>query len=433
LLLLYKNIQTIRTNEDLVDHSSQVKLALQSILQSTTDAETDIRGYLLSGDSQFLTSYASSRSTIQKQLLIISRVTADNPQQQKLIQQVKEEIAQRFAMLQSEIKLQQQGDDSDQAAALVEHGRLVMSEVRKTISTMMQNEDVLLSSRSTQTTESYQILYIASLTGVVFTLGLLILAFYLIRTEFRRRNMLEQNKDEFLSMASHELKTPITSLKLFTEVLDRKLRENKINEAKQVVKKIVNQSEKLSALITDLLDITRIQTGKLQMEKAPFDLNELIDDTVEALQETTRRHKIRVRGKIRQLVSGDRYRIYQVLSNLLTNAIKYSPNGGTIVIRVSKQQSHALVSVVDKGVGIEKKHQKKIFERLYQIGNRQDRSSRGLGIGLFVSAQIVKQHHGRIWVKSKKGKGSIFSFTLPLAKKPKVPFTSLAKRREGFS
>jgi signal transduction histidine kinase len=135
---------------------------------------------------------------------------------------------------------------------------------------------------------------------------------------------------------------------------------------------------------------------------------------VENVQETTQTHRISI-DKLAQIkVFGDRDRIGQVLINLLNNAIKYSPQADTVLTRVSKDHNQILVSVQDFGRGIDKEHQYSIFERFYQITDAEGKTYSGLGIGLYISSEIIKRHGGRLWVESQKGKGSTFHFTLPL-------------------
>ena len=157
-----------------------------------------------------------------------------------------------------------------------------------------------------------------------------------------------------------------------------------------------------------------MQTGQLTYNEECFDLGELVRETVHNLQAATQSHKILIEGEVHVQVSGDRDRIGQVLINLLTNAIKYSPQANKVMVSISKNASQAVVRVQDFGIGIAEAHQQRIFERFYQVGDPVERTFPGLGIGLYIAGEIVKRHKGRIWVESKKGKGSIFIFTLPL-------------------
>jgi signal transduction histidine kinase len=234
-------------------------------------------------------------------------------------------------------------------------------------------------------------------------------------TDITEREELERRKDEFISMASHELKTPVTSLKGFTNVLQRRLRKRGDEQTLHFLTRMDAQLNKLTKLISDLLDISRMQTGKMSFLEECFDLNEAIHEIVENLQAATSTHRLDLEEAAHVHVIGDKDRIGQVLINLITNAIKYSPQADAVIIRIAKDQENALVSVQDFGIGIAEAHQQKIFERFYQVADPEEKTYPGLGIGLYISHQIIQRHRGCMWVKSKKGAGATFYFTLPLA------------------
>lgn len=237
-----------------------------------------------------------------------------------------------------------------------------------------------------------------------------------IIADITEQKELERQKDDFLSMASHELKTPITSLKMFIDLQRQQLKEKNAGKAAYFNERIHDQADRLKELANDLLDVSRIQTNKLRFTMEDFDIASVINDTVEDLQGTTQRHEILVKGVVSQEVRGDRYRIYQVLVNLLLNAIKYSPAGKKIFVQAKRNGKSIVVSVRDSGIGISRGQQDKIFDKLYQVADPQVKTFPGLGLGLYISKEIVERHKGKIWVKSTKGKGSTFFFSLPLIK-----------------
>lgn len=230
---------------------------------------------------------------------------------------------------------------------------------------------------------------------------------------------LEQRKDDFINMASHELKTPITSMKLYIDVLIKRAQETKDEKSLHILSTIKEQSERLQELVNDLLDVSRIQTGKLNFQKTDFHIDELIKDCVETLQGTTTEHTLVLSQLPSVVIHADKFRIYQVMTNFLTNAIKYSPKGEKIVITLRKSSRDVVVGVKDHGIGIPKNQHKKIFERLYQVNIPGEKAYPGLGMGLYISKEIVKRHKGKIWVVSEKGKGSEFFFSLPLLERKK--------------
>jgi len=228
------------------------------------------------------------------------------------------------------------------------------------------------------------------------------------------RKQLEQRKDEFISIASHELKTPVTSIKLYTEIVQKLVHDEKSSE---YLKHMMTQIDKLNKLVSDLLDLSRMQIGKLEFRKEKVSLERLVKEIVVMIEPTSKKHRIVYECKDPGvLVAGDRDRLGQVVTNLLTNAIKYSPQGGDIIVRVGKRDTNAIVSVQDFGVGIEELDQKKIFNRFYQVASYQGHTFPGLGIGLYISKVIADVHKGELIVKSKPGKGSLFTFILPLVK-----------------
>ncbi len=232
--------------------------------------------------------------------------------------------------------------------------------------------------------------------------------------DLSERKELELRKDEFISMASHELKTPVTSLKGFTQVLYRRFKKRGDEESLSFLARMDGQLDKLTKLINNLLDLSKIQAGKLAVQEEAFDLADVVRNIVDTLQATTQTHQLVLEETTHAEVFGDKDRIEQVLINLVTNALKYSPQKGCVNIRVSTDHEQALVSVQDFGIGIAEAHQQKIFERFYQVTDPMEKTFPGLGIGLFISNEIIKQHHGRMWVVSSKGEGATFYFTLPL-------------------
>lgn len=234
------------------------------------------------------------------------------------------------------------------------------------------------------------------------------------------RQQLERRKDEFISTASHELKTPLTSIKDFIQILQKRFERLKGKREKDTytfLSKIDNQLIKLTNLIGDLLDITKIQSGKLQYNDELFLLDELISETTDDLQLISRTHTIAYKGKGTYAVLADKYRIGQVLTNLIHNAVKYSPHATKVIVSGITDGKNITISVKDFGIGISREDQSHIFERFFQGEDKKRlQIPGGLGLGLFISSEIIKRYHGHIWVKSEKGKGSTFSFSLPLMK-----------------
>jgi PAS domain S-box-containing protein len=223
---------------------------------------------------------------------------------------------------------------------------------------------------------------------------------------------LNDKKDEFIGLASHELKTPVTSLSGYLQIINRRLPAEDANKA--FIQKALVQINKLSVLISDLLDVSKIETGQLPLSFSGFDLQQLVHEVIEVMQYSTRTHRLVLDTSLNKLmVTADKQRIEQVIINLLTNAIKYSPGTDRINITVSRADNKALVSVQDFGLGISPEQQERIFTRFYRVEDMAAHIS-GLGIGLFISREIINRHNGRLWVESGQGKGSIFFFEIPV-------------------
>jgi PAS domain S-box-containing protein len=225
-------------------------------------------------------------------------------------------------------------------------------------------------------------------------------------------------RDEFIATASHELRTPITSLKMYTQILQKRFARQGEENLNRSLMKMDAQIAKLTLLIEDLLDVSKLELGKIAFRQEAFDLNEIVAETVEHVQSISTRHSIRVEGKIALPVWGDKERIGQVLINLLINAIKYSPEADTILVHVAQEQAMAVVNVRDFGIGIAKEYQQHIFDRFYRVNDPEERTYPGLGIGLHIAYEIIVRHGGTMHVVSEKGKGSLFCFTLPYASDP---------------
>ncbi|WP_423149123.1 ATP-binding protein [Rubrolithibacter danxiaensis] len=224
---------------------------------------------------------------------------------------------------------------------------------------------------------------------------------------------LERRKDELISIVSHELKTPITSLKAYAQVLERMFGNIGDVTACVMLKKMVIQIVRLTVLVHDLLDISRIEAGKLQLRNSEYSFDELVNETVSEVERTSS-HKIVVKSTVRILCFGDRERTGQVLVNLLTNAIKYSPGKNKVLVTFGMERDEIVCCVQDFGVGIPKDKQQFIFDRFYRVQEEKNYSIAGLGLGLYISAEIIKRQNGRIWFKSQYGLGSTFCFSLPL-------------------
>lgn len=229
--------------------------------------------------------------------------------------------------------------------------------------------------------------------------------------EFRKEA--ERKKDEFISIASHELKTPLTSVKGYVQLLERSIKKGDGETVKKHLGKAQIQLEKLNSLIADLLDISKIESGKLKFNKQDFSIDLLLDNVIEVMHQSNPDFKIIKTGCADCEIYGDEMRIEQVIVNFLTNAIKYSPGTNEINLAVNVNKDELYLAVKDSGIGMSVEQQKNVFEKFYRVEETSQRFQ-GLGIGLYIASEIIKRHGGQIGVNSTYGEGSEFYFTMPL-------------------
>lgn len=224
----------------------------------------------------------------------------------------------------------------------------------------------------------------------------------------------DQRKNDFISMVSHELKTPLTSMKGYIQMLKSRATTSEDKFAVGILDKANKQSKKMSAIINGFLDMKRIETGKIQIDRQVFDLAELVKESEEESRATISSHEIVFAPVGKTMVEADRDKIGQVITNLISNSVKYSPAGSTINVACVNNDNMARVSVKDQGMGISKENQSHLFDRFYRVESEEMGNISGFGIGLYICDEIIHMHHGEIWVESELGKGSTFHFTIPI-------------------
>ena len=236
-----------------------------------------------------------------------------------------------------------------------------------------------------------------------------------VYTDVTEQRELDRQRSDFLTVAAHELRTPLTPLSMYLQSIERRLERGQPVDP-ELATKARRQVGRLGKLVEDLLDVSRLESRRMKLAQDRVDLVALAEEVVSDFRGDARHHDIVFhRTPEPVVVQGDLQRLEQVLVNLLANAIKYSPSGGQIVVKVDKRGSEACVSVTDPGIGIPSEEQEKLFERFFRAANAATRNYAGLGIGLFVSHEIVQRHGGRFEVQSQVGVGSTFTFFLPLA------------------
>jgi signal transduction histidine kinase len=225
-----------------------------------------------------------------------------------------------------------------------------------------------------------------------------------------------RHKSEFLANMSHELRTPLNAIIGFSEVLTERMFGELNDKQDEYLKDIHASGQHLLSLINDILDLSKIEAGRMELERSDFDLPNAIENALILVRERTSRRGIRLGSTLDGrlgVISGDERKVKQVLLNLLSNALKFTPEGGRIDVGARLHDGVAEVSVADTGIGIAPEDQEAVFEEFRQVGTA-DKKAEGTGLGLALSRKFIELHGGRIWVESQLGTGSTFSFTLPL-------------------
>lgn len=244
-----------------------------------------------------------------------------------------------------------------------------------------------------------------------------IIGFSKIVRDITEKKHEEQRKNSFIAMVSHEIKTPITAVTAYLQMLLQKAQKEQDSFYINMLSRADVKVKKMTAMVQDFLNVTRLEEGKLQIQKQEFELAPLIKEIADDGQFLSNQHTVNIINCEELKVYADKEKLGHVLSNLLSNAIKYSPNGGSILIKCESLDKKVRISVTDQGIGIKKSDQKRIFERFYRVDDENEYTASGFGIGLYLAAEILSYHNSKIHINSKEGKGATFFFDLEISGK----------------
>jgi two-component system, OmpR family, phosphate regulon sensor histidine kinase PhoR len=238
--------------------------------------------------------------------------------------------------------------------------------------------------------------------------------FIFLIVDLTEQKRLERKKDEFISIAGHELKTPLTIIKGYVQMMNLNLQQSNTSNFPKYLKVLNAEVNKLTSLLNELLDISKIESNKLILERSDFNIVELLRKLIVSVEPLKGTKTIELQTEEKKIiVNADKNRINQVVLNFITNALKHSPKNGQIIVRSIKNSTHVRIEVQDFGKGIHKDKMEKIFKKFFQI-NRGSGNLQGLGLGLYISKEIISIHEGDIGVESEYGQGATFYFTLPI-------------------
>jgi signal transduction histidine kinase len=229
-------------------------------------------------------------------------------------------------------------------------------------------------------------------------------------------------KTEFISIASHQLKTPLSEINWEIELLLSKYHKGLDKKQSEIIKEIYNSAGKMVKMVNDLLDVARIEQGRLALNSEPFELSSAIKDVIESYLSVAKKNNTKINFKIGKKIPkvvGDKQKTKVIIENLLSNGIKYIEKNGKVEISIISDNDFVRVKIADNGIGIPKNQYDKMFQKFFRINSDAGNKTEGTGLGLYIAKNIVEQSGGKIWFTSKQGKGTIFYFTLPIFKKIK--------------
>jgi signal transduction histidine kinase len=467
---LYEYTGSVHDAADIEKQAQNTVSKLDEILRLTVDVESAVSGFIITGNDSYLTPYETAKPKIAQNVAQLKAMMADTPSELGDVQSLETSTAEYFAQAESKIERRKtEGFDATISSLGNSSERSITATIRTSIDRLKTAELQLLDEREKSLDQNFYrtiwVLIIGCLSGI-FALGL---ANLVVSREIRKRRTAERAltdanhelevrieerteelekvneslrlvasereellkkeqsarreaeianrlRDEFMATVSHELKTPLNSILGWARML--KAGDLDESQVKKALGTIIKNSETQNRLIEDLLDVARIISGKLVLEFEPVDPSELIHDTIQSIQPLAQAKRIEIvedlGNEVGSLsISGDRNRLTQVFTNLLTNAVKFTPEGGRIEVRVDATEAHLNVSVKDNGIGITPEFLPKVFERFRQDVSGATNNG-GLGLGLAIVRQLVEMHGGSVQVRSDGvDQGSEFTVELP--------------------
>jgi signal transduction histidine kinase/CheY-like chemotaxis protein len=484
-LISFRAVLNLTDSQRRVIHTQQTRDTLSEELSAMQDAETGQRGFLLTGRAEYLTPYEKAIERHRMAIAQLGQLTAEDNRQAQLFQRLNSLTQSKWDELRVAIRIgRSRGLEAARQAMLSNRGKYLMDEIRSTIAEMQAAEEARLQVRSQQLEESERQAHLLLFGLCFFAPFIFVLFFWQVRRVIAQRNRLLEGerqarsaledsleaereardaeskarkdevraraeaehlkdeaeeasrlKDEFLATVSHELRTPLNAVLGWTQLLcDGRLDEAHRAQAYEVIQRSARSQ---AQLIEDLLDVSRILSGKLRLEVRPTDLNDVIQAALHSVQPAADNRGVRLQKVLDPragLVAGDFDRLQQVVWNLLSNAIKFTPHGGRVLVRLSRVNSHTEIVVEDTGQGIAPEFLGFVFDRFRQADGGSARRHGGLGLGLAIVRHLVELHGGTVRADSAgEGQGASFTVAIPLIGVHALPATAPSAPKEAVS
>jgi len=442
LLLLFVSVVSYRSIMKLVEnslmetHTYKIIAGLEDIISSVKDIETGSRGYIITGDTNYLEPYYAASAVIDEKVRTAARLTADNPKSQKMLYNLELMIHADKAFQAQLVELRRsKGYEVAKDAVKTDIEMYLMQEIRRLVHAMKNEEYALLKQRSGNVAASARNTIYVIILGSALAFTIVGIAIIIINRDIGERNKAEElirqakaaadaanrAKSEFLANMSHEIRTPMNAIIGMAEILS----EIHLTERQKEYLDIFRRAgDNLLTLIDDILDLSKVEAGRLELEEMDFDLNETIEKVVKMLSfkahEKGLELSYHISPDVPTLLSGDPNRLRQILVNLIGNAIKFADKGKVFVTvnrdksAVSGQEKNQVdlqFSINDTGIGISSDKLNIIFDSFSQAHSSTSRIYGGTGLGLAITKRLVELMGGKMWVESRVGEGSTFYFT----------------------
>jgi signal transduction histidine kinase/DNA-binding response OmpR family regulator len=460
--ITYRSSQSFVRASREVDHTNEVLRHLSSLYVPVQSVHVAVRDYGLTGQERHLARIEQNIQQVYAELGTIQALTADNPAQQRRVRQINERLDMRFGAVREFLREARRGEDRMAVASEFVFRADQMATALPVIEAMQDDELRLLAERTQLQRASVQITIGLSVGLTLLIAALLVAVYILALRDSTTRRLAEQAmmrlnhelektnreltasneqiqhatkmKSRFLASMSHELRTPLNAIIGFSELLDSETAGAVNEKQKRFLGHIRTGARHLLQLINDILDLSKVEAGQLQIFPENALMRELIGEVLSIVNPMATIKKITIEHPFAGEpvgVHADRIRLKQVVYNLLSNAIKFTPEGGHVRITVTDEGTLFRFAVTDTGVGIKAEDLELIFEEFRQVSETTKGVREGTGLGLAITRRLVEQHGGKLWVESTFGEGSTFYFTMPKAKGSAAPIEIVARRPDA--
>jgi two-component system, sensor histidine kinase and response regulator len=430
IILSYRASQELYTNFNRIEHTHQVMDKLKFTVLKLHECEGNVRGYALSGNLDFLLNYQESVDSIRKELINLKNLTADNNPQQRKIDSLNLLIEKRIQMFVLSIEAAQPGTaDLALMRAMINESRILTNQIVALKNRIQYAEQQKLFDRQQRAYKKIKFTNVAIAISGLITLmlsGLILVTIFRYIQQRRQRilelQQIDENKNRFFSIISHDLRGPVNNTLMLIQMMASEQNPPSAEESRQMMQMLESSAQKTSNLLESLLTWAKLQMNRIESKPVQLDMAKLTEDTISVMQPSADMKRINLVNRVPANVFAyaDKQMITSVLRNLISNAVKFTPEDGEVTVFAKRQHSWVELSVQDKGVGITPETLPKIFSLNTKHTTRGTNNEEGSGLGLVLCREFVEKNGGHIWAESTPHKGSTFTVQLPAGNQPAV-------------